>query len=526
MVTPTFHVQLFYSHLVDMSLFQFGFIRASSSCCDSSQEERVPVPAHMPTQEESGLGIVEYNSTMSSVSELCDPTTTKKRRQRGTYTHYTPSDRAKIGKYALENGNLKAMRHFSASSYPDIKESTIRNFKRAYKERLDSERKQQNPAPVTEIPSKHRGRPPLLLQVDGKLIVFLKAIRKRGGVVNSNIVRATAKALIASAESGTIKENLSKINLPRSWVQSIYRRMKFSARMATTSRPPVPPGLYNECRTHFLRCVDKTIKKYAIPPELVLNSDQTPSSYVSVGRSTMASRGAKTVAIKGYTDKRNITLNFVVTLAGEFLPMQIIYKGKTEASQPRGVKFPSGFLVTQNPKHWSNEAETLNLIEKIINPYVVRKRANLNLPADQKALIVWDVFKGQMTQPVLDKLESLNLELVPVPANMTHFFQPLDLTVNGSAKKFLRARFTEYYADSVREQIDNGKQLEDIDVDFRLSVIKPLHAKWLIALYNYLTTNKGMEIIAKGWKKAGIIGLLDGTTVLPPEDPFSSCYSQ
>ena len=67
----------------------------------------------------------------------------------------------------------------------------------------------------------------------------------------------------------------------------------------------------------------KTIKKCAIPPELVLNSDQTPSSYASVGRSTMASRGAKTVAIKGYTDKRNITLNFVVTLAGEFLPMQI-----------------------------------------------------------------------------------------------------------------------------------------------------------------------------------------------------------
>ncbi len=44
-------------------------------------------------------------------------------------------------------------------------------------------------------------------------------------------------------------------------------------------------------------------------------------------------------------------------------------------------------------------------------------------------------------------------------------------------------------------QLQNGKQLEDIDVDFRLSVIKTLHAKWLIALYNCLTTQKGMEII-------------------------------
>ena len=84
---------------------------------------------------------------------------------------------------------------------------------------------------------------------------------------------------------------------------------------------------------------------------------------------------------------------------------------------------------------------------------------------------MWDVFKGQMTVKVMAKLASLNLELLPVPANMTRFFQPLDLTFNGSAKKFMRARFTEYYATAVREQLENGKQLEDIDVDFRLSII-------------------------------------------------------
>ena len=296
--------------------------------------------------------------------------------------------------------------------------------------------------------------------------------------------------------------------------------------MATTSRPPVPQGLYDECRNHYLREVDETIKKYVIPPELVLNSDQTPSSYISVGKSTMASRGAKSVAIKGLTDKRNITLNFVVSLSGEFLPMQIIYGGKTKASQPRGVTFPTGFCVTQNSKHWSNEQETLKLIDNIINPYVIDKRADLHLPETQKALIVWDVFKGQMTQRVKDRLTSLNLELVPVPANMTHFFQPLDLTVNGSAKKFVRNQFTEYYSGAVKEQLDSGKQLDDIDVDFRLSTVKPLHAEWLISMYNYFTTRKGAEIIVKGWKKSGIAGLLDGTTILPPEDPFLPCYSQ
>ena len=196
-----------------------------------------------------------------------------------------------------------------------------------------------------------------------------------------------------------------------------------------------------------------SIKQYKIPPEFMLNSDQTPSSYVSVGRPTMATRGVKSVAIKGYIDERNITLNFAVSLSGEFLPMQIMYGGKTEASQPHGYTFPQGFLVTQNLKHWSDETETLNMIEGIIKPYVMRKQSELHLPENHKALVVWDVFKGQMTQKIKDRLESLNLDLhvIPVPANMTHFFQPLDLTVNGSAKKFMRNRFTEYYAGDIIE---------------------------------------------------------------------------
>ena len=34
----------------------------------------------------------------------------------------------------------------------------------------------------------------------------------------------------------------------------------------------------------------------------------------------------------------------------------------------------------------------------------------------------------------------------------------------------------------------------------------------------------GKETILKGWKKAGISRLLNGTIVLPPEDPFRAIY--
>ena len=46
------------------------------------------------------------------------------------------------------------------------------------------------------------------------------------------------------------------------------------------------------------------------------------------------------------------------------------------------------------------------------------------------------------------------------------------------AKKFMQNGFAEYYCKEVKKQLDSGKQLDEIEVDFRL---KPLHAQWLIA---------------------------------------------
>ena len=52
------------------------------------------------------------------------------------------------------------------------------------------------------------------------------------------------------------------------------------------------------------------------------------------------------------------------------------------------------------------------------------------------------MFRGQKTAKVLKKLISLNIAIVSVPANVTYFFQPLNLTVNGEAKRFNKDKFT------------------------------------------------------------------------------------
>ena len=53
-----------------------------------------------------------------------------------------------------------------------------------------------------------------------------------------------------------------------------------------------------------------------------------------------------------------------------------------------------------------------------------------------------------------------------------------------------------------------------------LTVMKPLHAKWIIDLYNELTSEKGKEIVLSGWRASGTLDAVEmGTAKLPTLDP-------
>ena len=78
-----------------------------------------------------------------------------------------------------------------------------------------------------------------------------------------------------------------------------------------------------------------------------------------------------------------------------------------------------------------------------------------------------------------DQVNMLSIELVPVPANMTHFVQPLDLMVNRAAKNFTKQEFISYYSSAIQQGLDEGKALEDIEVDPRLAVLNHyMHRGW------------------------------------------------
>ena len=71
------------------------------------------------------------------------------------------------------------------------------------------------------------------------------------------------------------------------------------------------------------------MEKYQIPSSLIIDFDQTPSKYVQISSNKMKKKGTKKVPISGIDNKRSITATFSITMENKYLPMQLIYKGKT-----------------------------------------------------------------------------------------------------------------------------------------------------------------------------------------------------
>ena len=95
------------------------------------------------------------------------------------------------------------------------------------------------------------------------------------------------------------------------------------------------------------------ILEHDVPAPLVINLDETPLSYVSPSKYTFSFKGTQNVPIKGVDDKRQMTATSVVSLTGKFLPIQLIYKGKTERSLPK-FKFRSTFSLSYAENNWPN----------------------------------------------------------------------------------------------------------------------------------------------------------------------------
>lgn len=188
------------------------------------------------------------------------------------------------------------------------------------------------------------------------------------------------------------------------------------------------------------------------------------------------------------------------TLSGKLLPPQVIYQGKTNVCHPK-FKFPDTWNVTHSENHWSNTTTMIEYCKNVLQPYIETVRDSLPITQlNQEALCIFDVFAAHRTDEFKSALTEANIKLRYVPASCTGELQPLDISGNNDFKKSLKSQFQSWYSKQVDKQIQSGVSLESVNVDLKLSTLKPVHAGWLVSATEAITSDS----IMLGWDKSGI----------------------
>ena len=153
----------------------------------------------------------------------------------------------------------------------------------------------------------------------------------------------------------------------------------------------------------------------------------------------------------------------------------------------------------QTKQNYSNEKESLKFLYEFILSYIQQEWKNLR-PENQKALIIYEVFCVQTTNKVFKRFGDNNILVINVQSNMTQLFQLLDLTVNKVAKFLWSISFLISSRGKITIGLENGQGLDDVEIDYRLSVLKLLYAKWFISLYDYMSSPEGKAVDSDWWK--------------------------
>lgn len=168
---------------------------------------------------------------------------------------------------------------------------------------------------VKRIEIKKQGRPVILSKtLDDTVQKYISSIR---GVVNTPIVRAGARGIIVSMNRTMLSEYGEPASLTREWANSILKHTNFTRR-AGTSQVKITPQDF-EKRVNFPQEVIDVVTMENIPPQLIINWDQTGLYIVPSSNWTMAQKGKRRMSIHGLKDKRKITGVFYGSMVGDFL---------------------------------------------------------------------------------------------------------------------------------------------------------------------------------------------------------------
>lgn len=231
-----------------------------------------------------------------------------------------------------------------------------------------------------------------------------------------------------------------------------------------------------------------------IPPDLVVGADETGIHLIPSSSFVLAKKGSKTVARRDSDDKRQVTVMVSHSMAGDMLPLQLVFAGKTRAVLPKLTTAElEGTVLSHSASHWSTAITIVQWLKGVVAPYLFAKKIALGLPADAACLLVWDVFWAHRDVGVRNYIakELPWLHLLFVPARCTPFLQVCDVSINKPLKSRVEDLVRAWRIEERKQAGTLARSLVALRKQVSLALIK---------------VNKGIEpaIIRNGVRSVGV----------------------
>ena len=315
----------------------------------------------------------------------------------------------------------------------------------------------------------HAGCPSLLSAIQEDLSRFIFETRQRGIQVSTRMVRQEACRLLPSFRNKTMEAKKKVVS-------------RFTKTLGLTNRAATHTAQKNFMETaeeskHFIAMMKE--KVLSIDPDHILNMDQTPIPFSYHSKKTLHSKGSKTIHVRASTsDTKRVTLAATVTGSGKMLPPMLIFKGATNgriAKREFGTYPDSGHYSCQK-KAWMDEDMMHLWIDQVLVPWKMTK------PPGVVPILVLDAYRVHMMGTVVNRIQSIGIEVIHIPAGCTYLCQPIDVGINKTIKCGMREKWEDWMLQG--EGIVDGAAKEPT---------RKLVAEWIVGVYNNISCDTGQN---------------------------------
>lgn len=351
------------------------------------------------------------------------------------------------------------------------------------------------------VPSLWKGK----IALEDEWQSLLRHQRDSGQVVNSVTTQILLKGFLMAKCPEVLKKNGGPFSCSRSYVTRYLRKvMGWTFRASTTNASKLPRDWQLQGDMLAMRMA-YLVKAHGIPPQLVVNADQTGLALVPcAGERTYSRKGSREVSITGRDDKRAITVVPSVAASGHLLPFQLVFEGKTRAVIPQSpaaiLVTHQGWVLSKTHNHWSNLATTKEWINDILRPYHLRICKELGLHAGKQKCVLlldcWSVHKSAEFRSWMSNNHP-NIVIIYVPAGCTSKLQPCDVIVQRPLKCQYQRQYHDWAIAQISAQFSAGVTPQSSRVDLAVGTLRVKAVEWLHQCHIRLTSQVAM--LKKGW---------------------------